>query len=33
MIDDVFASGGEPPVNKLRKVIFKDFCMLDLVKN
>ena len=28
MIDDVFTIGGEPPVNKLRKVIFKDFCML-----
>ena len=30
MIDDVFATGGEPPKNKLRKVIFKDFCMLDV---
>ena len=28
MIYDVFTIGGEPPVNKLRKVIFKDFCML-----
>lgn len=30
MIDDVFTTGGEPPKNKLRKVIFKDFCMLDV---
>ena len=30
MIDDVFVTGGEPPKNKLRKVIFKDFCMLDV---
>jgi len=30
MIDDVFATGGDPPKNKLRKVIFKDFCMLDV---
>ena len=30
MIDDVFATGGEPPKNKLRKVIFLDFCMLDV---
>ena len=25
MIDDVFMQGGEPPVNKKRKIIFKDF--------
>ncbi len=25
MIDDVFDTGGEPPKNKLRKVIFKDY--------
>ena len=25
MIDDVFKNGGEPPVNKIRKVIFKDY--------
>ena len=25
MIDDVFVTGGEPPVNKIRKIIFKDF--------
>ena len=25
MIDDVFNTGGEPPKNKLRKVIFKDY--------
>lgn len=30
MIDDVFATGGDPPRNKIRKVIFKDFCMLDV---
>jgi len=28
MIDDVFESGGEPPINKKRKIIFKDFCGL-----
>ena len=28
MIDEVFTIGGEPPINKLRKVIFRDFCML-----
>ena len=28
MIDDVFKIGGEPPVNKIRKVIFKDYSML-----
>ena len=25
MIDDVFNTGGEPPVNKMRKIIFKDY--------
>jgi len=25
MIDDVFENGGEPPVNKKRKIIFKDY--------
>ena len=25
MIDDVFTNGGEPPVNKKRKIIFKDY--------
>ena len=25
MIDDVFNTGGEPPVNKKRKIIFKDY--------
>jgi hypothetical protein len=25
MIDDVFRNGGEPPVNKKRKIIFKDY--------
>jgi len=25
MIDDVFNNGGEPPVNKKRKIIFKDY--------
>ena len=30
MIDDVFKIGGEPPKNKLRKVIFKDYNMLDI---
>ena len=28
MIDDVFNTGGEPPVNKIRKIIFKDYCGL-----
>ena len=28
MIDDVFQNGGEPPVNKKRKIIFKDYSML-----
>jgi hypothetical protein len=28
MIDDVFLNGGQPPVNKKRKVIFKDYNML-----
>ena len=30
IIDDVFKTGGEPPKNKLRKVIFKDYNMLDI---
>ena len=30
MIDEVLTQGGEPPKNKLRKVIFKDYNMLDL---
>ena len=30
MIDDVFENGGEPPVNKKRKVIFKPYNMLTL---
>ncbi len=30
MIDDVIKTGGEPPKNKLRKVIFKDYNMLDI---
>ena len=25
MIDDVFKNGGEPPINKIRKIIFKDY--------
>ena len=25
MIDDVFSNGGDPPVNKKRKIIFKDY--------
>ena len=28
MINDVFNTGGEPPVNKMRKIIFKDYCGL-----
>ena len=32
MIDDVFKIGGEPPVNKIRKVIFKDYSMLTINK-
>ena len=28
MIDDVFIKGGKPPVNKKRKIIFKDYSML-----
>ncbi len=28
MIEDVLTNGGEPPVNKKRKIIFKDFCGL-----
>ena len=30
MIDDVFKIGGNPPVNKIRKVIFKDYSMLTI---
>ena len=30
MIDEVLTQGGEPPKNKLRKVIFKEYNMLDL---
>jgi hypothetical protein len=30
MINEVLTKGGEPPINKLRKVIFKDYNMLDL---
>tara|TARA_B100001093_G_scaffold518129_1_gene601933 strand:+ start:761 stop:1375 length:615 start_codon:yes stop_codon:yes gene_type:complete len=30
MIADVFKNGGEPPVNKVRKVIFKDYSMLTI---
>tara|TARA_B110000444_G_scaffold169342_1_gene158263 strand:- start:829 stop:1449 length:621 start_codon:yes stop_codon:yes gene_type:complete len=30
MIDDVFKTGGEPPKNKIRKVIFKDHSMLTI---
>jgi hypothetical protein len=30
MIKDVIAQGGDPPVNKLRKVVFKDYSGLDL---
>ena len=30
MIYDVFKTGGEPPKNKLRKVIFKDYNMLTI---
>jgi hypothetical protein len=30
MINDVFSLGGEPPINKRRKVIFKDYCMLNI---
>jgi hypothetical protein len=30
MIDDVFIKGGRPPVNKKRKIIFKDYSMLTL---
>ncbi len=28
MIDDVFQNGGEPPVNKKRKILFKDYSRL-----
>ena len=30
MIEDVFNQGGEPPANKLRKVVFKPYSGLDL---
>jgi hypothetical protein len=30
MIDDVFKTGGEPPKNKIRKIIFKPYNMLTL---
>ena len=30
MIEDVFNQGGEPPVNKIRKIIFKDYSGLTL---
>ena len=30
MIDEVLAQGGDPPANKLRKVIFKEYNMLTL---
>ena len=30
MIKDVIAQGGDPPVNKLRKVVFKPYSGLDL---
>ena len=30
MITDVLMHGGEPPINKKRKVIFKDYCMLNI---
>lgn len=30
MINDVFNQGGDPPVNKLRKVVFKPYSGLDL---
>jgi hypothetical protein len=30
MIQDVLKTGGDPPKNKLRKVIFKDYNMLDI---
>ena len=29
MIDDVFKIGGEPPINKIRKIIFKDYSGLN----
>ena len=32
MIDEVLTQGGEPPKNKLRKVIFKEYNMLDLAE-
>tara|TARA_B100000900_G_scaffold405103_1_gene414258 strand:+ start:587 stop:1222 length:636 start_codon:yes stop_codon:yes gene_type:complete len=30
MIEDVFNQGGDPPANKLRKVVFKPYCGLSL---
>ena len=30
MIEDVLKQGGDPPANKLRKVVFKDYSGLDL---
>ena len=30
MIQDVFDQGGDPPANKLRKVVFKPYSGLDL---
>ena len=30
MIQDVFNQGGDPPANKLRKVVFKPYSGLDL---
>ena len=30
MIGDVLQQGGDPPINKIRKVIFKDFSGLNL---
>ena len=30
MIEDVFNQGGDPPANKLRKVVFKPYSGLDL---
>ena len=30
MIQDVFDQGGDPPANKIRKVVFKPYCGLDL---
>ena len=33
MIEDVLKQGGDPPANKLRKVVFKDYSGLDLSGN